>query len=243
MRRWSAVPMRCVLHAKACRGRSRRSSPSGRARIALFDQLFPSIGLDSGRPARGLICSASNSASGHHRRAVPRSHARLRRTAGRGRVPSAFEVDVAGLDRPEPAAAGFVAQIGALVGGADEAALPRLDHFMAAVGRPIAFGLPGDESLEQRRFRLCSWPSISEISISHLPRRCCETSLPLDDVGQAVGVPLAAEDRAGGRFLRLPCGPSSTDHVVGLAAGLENPRHHRDQEHRADRLRRRASFR
>ena len=42
----------------------------------------------------------------------------------------AVDVDLAALHRPEPAAAGFVAQIAGPIGRADEQALPRLVHFV-----------------------------------------------------------------------------------------------------------------
>ena len=58
------------------------------------------------------------------------------------------------LDRPEAAAAGLVAQVGVLVGGADEDALARLDHLLAAVARPVALDRAGDEGLQRRRLGL-----------------------------------------------------------------------------------------
>ena len=62
-----------------------------------------------------------------------------------------IDINIAGLDRPEPAATGFVTQISFAIGGADEHALARLDYFHAAIARPVAFDRAGDESLEQRR--------------------------------------------------------------------------------------------
>ena len=59
----------------------------------------------------------------------------LQRTTDRGRCFSAAMSILPALHRPEPAAAGFVAQISILVSGADENALPRLDHFQPPIGR------------------------------------------------------------------------------------------------------------
>ena len=130
------------------------------------------------------------------------------------------------------ATAGFVAQIGLLVGGADEAALPRLDHFVAAIAWPVAFGLAGDEGFQQRRFPTATWPRVRR-SRSATCRQVLANVLAAGNVGQVVGIPFAAEDGAGGRFLR-PLRPFQHQHVVALAARPEDPRHHRRQEHRAD---------
>jgi hypothetical protein len=55
----------------------------------------------------------------------------------------------ADFERPEAAAAGFVAQVGVAVGGTDKDALARLNNFPAAVAWPVAFNAPRNEILEQ----------------------------------------------------------------------------------------------
>src|SRR5687767_4749296 len=61
-------------------------------------------------------------------------------------------VDHGGDDRPEAPAACLIPQVDALVGGADERALPWLDHFLAAVAWAIALCSAGDECFELRHF-------------------------------------------------------------------------------------------
>jgi hypothetical protein len=56
--------------------------------------------------------------------------------------------------RPEPPAAGFIAQIHLLIGCADKHALPRFDHVHTPVRGPVAFDLPGHEHLQQAGLRL-----------------------------------------------------------------------------------------
>ena len=60
-----------------------------------------------------------------------------------------IELTLSGQNRRPPV---FVAQVGVAIGGADEHALARLDHFHAAVAGAVALLLAGDEALEQRRF-------------------------------------------------------------------------------------------
>ena len=59
-------------------------------------------------------------------------------------------VDDADLDGPEPAPAGFIAQIRRLVRCADEDALARLDDLFSAVARAVSFLGAGDECFQRR---------------------------------------------------------------------------------------------
>ena len=103
---------------------------------------------------------------------------------------------VADLDRPEAPSASFVPQIGVAIRGADENALARLDHFLAAVARAIAFRLvrvmKAFSCAASARLIAC----ISATSISHLPLSAGDI-LASGDVGQIVGEPLPAENAAG----------------------------------------------
>ena len=108
----------------------------------------------------------------------------------------ALDIDLADLHRPEASTASLVAQIGVLVGGADEDALARLCDLHAAIARPVPLDLSCDECLEMgvsARLMAC----ISPISISHLPRKMLRHVLAVADLRQVVGEELAAEDGAG----------------------------------------------
>src|SRR5580693_4147546 len=59
-----------------------------------------------------------------------------------------FVVDRRAADWPEAAPACRVFDVGVLIGRADEHALARLDHVVAAERRSISLLAPGDESLE-----------------------------------------------------------------------------------------------
>ena len=72
----------------------------------------------------------------------------------------------------------------------------------------------------------------SAISISHLPRRCCLASLAWMS-GRVVAEPFSGEDGAD-LALGLALRAFEHQHVVDLAAGFVDTRHHRDQEHRPD---------
>src|SRR5215469_9298938 len=63
-------------------------------------------------------------------------------------VGQTVDIDDADLDRPEPSAAGLVTQICRLIGRADENALARFDHLLAAVARAMALDGAGHERLE-----------------------------------------------------------------------------------------------
>ena len=102
--------------------------------------------------------------------------------------------------RPEPSAACLVAQVGVAIGGADEDALPRLDNFLTAVARSIALLLPRNEGLEQGGLGACSSRASRLTSISHLPRRCWETSFPQSRRAAHQLEPLPAEYPAGRRL-------------------------------------------
>src|SRR5262249_28834389 len=59
-----------------------------------------------------------------------------------------IDIDAACRHRPEPAAAGLVAQVNIIVRGADEHTLPWLDDFGPAKEWAIAFSRTADETLE-----------------------------------------------------------------------------------------------
>src|SRR3954449_2283819 len=59
------------------------------------------------------------------------------------------DVDGADLDRPEPAAAGLVAEIACLVCSANEDALPWLNHLETPKARPIALDLARNKGLQE----------------------------------------------------------------------------------------------
>src|SRR6266851_4826785 len=65
-----------------------------------------------------------------------------------------IDIDGADLDRPEAPASGFVPQIGGLIGGSDEKALPRLNDLLPSIARPVPLDAAGYECLEGGRFRL-----------------------------------------------------------------------------------------
>ena len=120
-----------------------------------------------------------------------------------------IDVDGSGLDRPEAPAAGFVAQIGVPVGGADENALPRsrsppCARSSAGIVRSCRVMKALSRAVSAR-----SMACISETSISHLPRRCCCASLPTLTSGRL------SENHSPPRMpqavlFSVPCGPSRT---------------------------------
>src|SRR5215204_5934733 len=75
---------------------------------------------------------------------------------------------------------------------------------------------------------------ISLTSISHLPRRCCETSLPSPISGQPIREPLSAKDRARRAFHRA-LRTLEHDHAIALAPRLGDPGRHGNEKHLADR--------
>ena len=114
----------------------------------------------------------------------------------------------ADLDRPEAAAAGLVAQVGVLVGGADEDALARLDHLEPAVARPVALDRAGDEGSSAARLGLAHGVHLGDLD-QPFAAQVLRDVLAGGDVGQVVGEPLAGEDAQAVDF-QPPCGPSST---------------------------------
>src|SRR5262249_25487912 len=109
----------------------------GFADEVIADGVFPGVGFKAGVLFGGddLLFEV---------RAGPPGHAVLIVVHGLGEELVAVagqsdDVDGADPDGPKPSSAGFVAEIGGFVGGADKDALPRLDHFLAAVAGPVAF--------------------------------------------------------------------------------------------------------
>ena len=120
-----------------------------------------------------------------------------------------LDVDAGCLYRPEPPAAGFIAQVGVAIRGADE------NNIGAA--RSLPAGHKRDDSARRARlmndfnseasalFIAC----ISATSINHLPRKCCDTSLPAVTSGK-LSLNHSPPSTLQAVDFMIPCGPSST---------------------------------
>ena len=125
-----------------------------------------------------------------------------------------------------------IAQIGFPVGRTDEQALPRLGDFQAAVAWPRFFDLAGNKTFQQRGFSAAHGVHFADFD-QPLAAQMLAYVLATADVRQGVGKPLTAECGTG-RRLHCALWAFQHHHVIGLAAGFVDTRHHGDQEHAAD---------
>jgi hypothetical protein len=109
-----------------------------------------------------------------------------------------LQIDVAGFDRPEAPPAGLVTQVGFLVCGADEEALPRLDHLHPSVAWPVALDGAGDERFQQRRFRAVHSVHLGDLDQPFATQMLGDVLTAAGNVREVIGEIGSAEYPAGG---------------------------------------------
>ena len=183
MRFWSARPIRLVLSNSRA---SRAISPI--RTVALADEVFADLLFPDVRLVALLLLGLDVLALEILVRPPRLAFAEELDGLGEKLVAIAgkfVDLDGADLDRPEAPPAGLVAQVGGLVRGADEDALARLDHLLAAVARPVAFGRAGDEGLEQRGLGAAHGVHLGDLD-QPLAAQVLRDVLAFADVGQAI---------------------------------------------------------
>src|SRR6516165_5059781 len=108
-----------------------------------------------------------------------------------------LQIDLAAFDRPEAAAAGLIAQVSVLIGGADEDALARLDDFAPAIARTVALSGPRNERLKQRSLGLAHRVHFGDFD-EPFAAQVLRYVFAAGHLRQRIGKPFASEPTAGG---------------------------------------------
>jgi hypothetical protein len=135
-----------------------------------------------------------------------------------------IDIDAPRFDRPEPPAPGLVAQVRALIGRADEHALPRFDDLAPSVTWTITLDGPGNERFQQSDFGPVHGVHLGDFD-EPLTAQVLADVLTRRDIRQVILEPLAPQDATRGRFY-LTLNSFKHQHMIGLASRLEDPRDH-----------------